>query len=303
MVFGPSMSGKSFFIFDMAAAVALGRPWRDHKVKQGAVAYVVAEGAGGFPNRLRAYLAHHGVSAADLPVFEIPEAPNLLEKGDVKELVADLRGVDGLRLVIVDTLAQATPGADENSSKDMGLALAHCKAIGEATGALVLLVGHTGKDESRGVRGHSSQIAAFDVAIQVEQVDDYRAATVRKLKDGQEGDEFAFHLQGVVVGQDEDGDPVTSCVALPGNKHGATRPDKRRKPKGQWQELVLDVATALTDMPGSVSKATLFDAAIQRAGELGRFDMERSRDRVRDAFRKLADNGLLTDAGGHIAVL
>lgn len=260
MVYGPSTSGKSFLALDLCMAIARGVDWFGHKTQRpGAVAYVVAEGAGGFGKRLHAYDEHHGSDSSALPLSFIPAAPNLLEVRDVRELVAELKALPDLRVVTVDTLAQTTPGADENSSADMGRALAHCRSIGEATGALVLLVGHTGKDATKGPRGHSSQFAAFDAVIEVERSGELRQATVRKAKDGEEGQEFPFHLVSVTLGQDEDGEDVTSCVVAPGHPNGAAR--KLPKVKGPKQAILLRVLEDLTHLTGPPTTAELLDAA------------------------------------------
>ena len=260
MVYGPSMSGKSFFVVDMCMAVARGVEWRARRVKQGAVAYIAAEGVGGFPDRVRAYRDYHGIDLAGLPLHVIPASPNLLARDQVKELVGELKTIQGLRVVVVDTLAQTTAGGDENASKDIGTALAHCKAISEATGALVLLVGHTGKDEEKGPRGHSSQIAAFDVAIRLERDGDLREATIAKLKDGEgEGDAYPFHLGSVVLGQDEDGEDITSCVVLPGYAKGA----QAAAPKlGPLQRTIYDTAVTMLDLEPLLKEDELIAAVV-----------------------------------------
>jgi hypothetical protein len=49
----------------------------------------------------------------------------------------------------------------------MGLALSHCKHIYEVTGAIVLLVHHSGKDAAKGARGWSGIRAAADTEIEI----------------------------------------------------------------------------------------------------------------------------------------
>lgn len=302
MLFGPSGSGKSFFALDVAMSVSLDREWRGRRVKGGQVAYICAEGGTGFRRRGRAYLEYHGLAREGLPLHLLADAPNLLEKGDIKDLIFALRQIKGLRLIVVDTLAQTTPGANENTSEDMGRVMAHCNALVAATGAFVLLVGHTGKDEDRGHRGWSGMPAAFDVSIQLERSGDYRAATVIKVKDGQgEGDEFPFHLHSVVLGQDEDGDDITSCVALPGNAGGVAGP-QRADPKGVWQRVVMQAAVALTDLPGLVTEAQIVAAAVN---EMPAPDDAKRDRRGRDAGRaldSLVKAGRLLKAGGFVAV-
>lgn len=298
MVFGPWSSGKTFFALDLAMHLALGRDWRDRKVSgPGVVAYVCAEGGEGFRKRGRAWLEHHGVARQGLPLHLLAEAPNLLEKGDVKDLVTALRAIDGLRLIVIDTLAQTTPGANENTSEDMGRAMAHCQRIVAATGATVLLVGHTGKDEERGHRGWSGMPAAFDAIIQLGRSGDFRAATIAKMKDGEgEGDEFAFHLHGVVLGEDADGEAITSCVALPGNQAGAVAAPPAL---GPLQRVVFDTASNMLALDRDLTVEQLCAAVVA----LHPKPTGRSDNRARDAKRELAAlirKKLLVEVAGRV---
>lgn len=296
MVYGPSMSGKSFFVMDLCMAVARGTEWRARRVKQGTVAYIAAEGMGGFPDRVRAYGEFHGVDLEGVPMHVIPAAPNLLEREQVKELVGELRKLAELRVVVVDTLAQTTAGGDENASKDIGTALAHCKAISEATGALVLLVGHTGKDEEKGPRGHSSQIAAFDVAIRLERDGDLREATIAKLKDGQgEGDAYPFHLGSVVLGQDEDGEDITSCVVLPGLAKGAQAEGQKL---GLLQRTIYDTAVTLLDFESLLKEDDLIAAVV--ASQPKPPGEDNRRRNVKRELPKLVKRGMLLSAAGYV---
>lgn len=300
-IFGESGAGKSFFALDLVMAIAQGTPWKGHDVKQGTVAYVCAEGAGGFTVRLRAYAEHHGIDLALSPMHILGDAPNFLEKTDIKDLLAALRMLPGLSVIVVDTLAQVTAGGNENSGEDMGRALAHCKTLSKGTGAMVLLVAHSGKDSTRGLRGWSGIKGALDVEILVERSDKYRSATVTKMKDGDgEGEEFAFSLQSVTLGQDDDGDDITSCVV----QHGANVPKAERKaqPKGVKQQVVMRVAQALTDLPGIVTTAQLIDACVgEMPAEDGKRD-NRRRDVLR-AIESVVAGNMLSVTGGQVNVL
>jgi hypothetical protein len=55
LLIGASGSGKTFFALDLVGAMARGIEWRGRKVAKGRVAYICAEGAGGFRNRMEAY--------------------------------------------------------------------------------------------------------------------------------------------------------------------------------------------------------------------------------------------------------
>lgn len=77
-------------------------------------------------------------------------------------------------ILALDTLNRAAPGMDENDSKSMGEVIGAAKAIQAELGGLVLLVHHTGKDATKGLRGHSSLHAALDAAIEVTRDGDRR---------------------------------------------------------------------------------------------------------------------------------
>src|SRR5581483_5323891 len=101
--------------------------------------------------------------------------------------------------------------------------------------AAVLIVHHSGKDETRGARGHSSFKAALDTEIEVVAKDNLHVATVTKQRDLPGGDKFAFRLKVVELGQDEDGDAVTTCVVEPVDEV----PSQRRVPSGKNQCALL----------------------------------------------------------------
>lgn len=212
VLFGESGSGKSFLALDLAGAVAQGVPWRGNRVKQGRVVVVAAEGGAGFRSRLKAYASKHGIELEQLDVWVIHAQPNMLLKDDALDVCRAILAIGGATLVIIDTFAQVTPGANENAAEDMGKALAHCRGIRVATGAPVLLVHHSGKDQSRGARGWSGLKAAADAEIEVLRFPNGRMLRVSKQKDGEDGLTWGFELDQVPVGADEDGDIVTSMV-------------------------------------------------------------------------------------------
>jgi hypothetical protein len=75
VIFGESGSGKTFEALDLAVAVACGLPWRDRPVRQGRVAYIAAEGAGGFRSRLKAVAQDRGVALEDIQITVLADAP------------------------------------------------------------------------------------------------------------------------------------------------------------------------------------------------------------------------------------
>ena len=216
MLYGASGSGKSFAAIDLAAHVALGLSWRGQRVERTKVVIVAAEGSGGYGLRIKAWCQQHDCSPEDLDIGIITVPPNMMESDDVSELVAVINLIGGVGLILIDTLAQVTPGANENSSEDMGLTLSNCRTLGAATGAVVGLVHHAGKDLTRGARGWSGARAAVDAEIEVTHDADsgVRIIRITKQKDGRDGVKYAFTLGVVSLGFDRHGDDVTSCVAL-----------------------------------------------------------------------------------------
>ena len=215
VLYGASGSGKTFVAIDLAYAIAMGIQWRGNRVKKGRVLIIAAEGGKGMSKRLKAYLKHHKIDPNDVDIGLLVVPPNFLLSEDVTELAAAVSASGGADVIIVDTFAQVTPGANENSSEDVGLALANARALEMATGATVMAVAHSGKDVSKGIRGWSGMFAAADAVLEVVKYENgTRELHTTKMKDGDDGLKWGFRLELVVVGVDADGDPITSCVAV-----------------------------------------------------------------------------------------
>lgn len=260
VLYGASTAGKSFIALDMGMAIARGVPWRGHRVKQARVIYIGAEGGAGVGKRIQAYCEKHDVDPNGLDFGVIIAAPNFMLKEDISDIVAAISDAGGCGLLIVDTFAQVTPGANENSAESMGLALANARALREATGAVVKMVHHAGKDASKGSRGWSGIKAAADAEIEVlREENGARQIKITKMKDGDDGLSWGFKLGVVEVGLDNDGDPITSCVveeaevpakaASDKNVNGRVKADQYRGPVEKHVEDMAALSVANdTDM-------------------------------------------------------
>lgn len=269
VIFGEPGSGKTFFALDVGIAIAMGLEWRGFVSKPGAVVYIAAEDATGVRQRIAAYAAHHDLPEG-IPLGVLADSPNFLKGEDVTEVLKAIRAFGPVSVVFVDTWAQVTPGANENSGEDMGRALSYCKALHKATGALIVLIHHSGKDASKGARGWSGLNGAADCMIEVNRADNDRTATIVKQKNAQDGATFGFKLKTVPIGHDDDGDPITSCVL----EHVDAKPRAQRgskKTKGPNEETAMRVLNDLC-VGGAVPMA--------------------------DAVRAVADNMLYDDQGG-----
>jgi hypothetical protein len=229
MLYGPSNAGKTFVALDIAMHIAAGQPWRGLRVNGGPVLYIAAEGGAGIRNRLAAIKRDKpDMSAA--PFTLLPVGLDLHGQGDALAVCEIMPDADPA-LVVIDTLARSMGTGDENTAKDAAMFVRNCDLIREATGAHVMVIHHTGKDEDRGARGSSALRAAVDNEIQVTADGEILS---RKQRDQEPPEPLHFKLRSVVLGVDEDGDPVTSAVV------DETEPPKpERKPLRGKNEVAM----------------------------------------------------------------
>jgi hypothetical protein len=301
VMFGASGSGKSFMALDLAAAIASGTNWRGLRTKKGTVVYIAAEGAGGFRNRLKAYSMSFGVPLEDLDIHVIAAAPNFLNKQDALDLAAAIVHLNPI-LVVVDTWAQTTAGANENSGEDMGMALSHCRGIYRATKATVMLIHHSGKNAAAGARGWSGLRAAADAEMEILRADDDRVLSSTKQKDGEDGAEYGFRLNVVPLELDEDGDVITSCVVEETEATGMT--SKKSMQLGEGERAIVRVAGELVGLDGLLPDVnTVLDAAISEIPfEHSSGKRDRRRDIVRRGYAKLVERSVLIEVEGRVQV-
>lgn len=290
VIYGASGAGKSFAVLDMALAIARGEPWRGRKVRQGRVAYIAAEGAEGFRKRLAAYAQHNQVELEQVPMVVLNGAPNLMELKDAADLVVGLQAAGGASVIVVDTLAQTTPGANENAGEDMGKALGHCRRIHEKTGALVVLIHHSGKDAARGARGWSGLRAAADAEVEVLRDEQgQRSLRLSKSKDGEDNLAWGFELQQVQLGVDEDLDPITSCVVVEAELKQASG----GKPMGPVATIVHAVVMEMAQAQNSgIEVEAVIKEAVRRLPEAEDGKRDTRKQRVRRALETLTEGDL-----------
>ncbi len=226
VLYGDSNSGKTFFVIDLAAAVARGVQWMGRNTEPGLVVYLAAESPASVRSRLQAYQRHH---EARVPNFAIVQSPIDLFDGEadtdaVIEVVRQLERQRGqrVRLIVGDTLARLSAGANENAGQDMGLVVRRFDRIRTACNAHFLLIHHSGKAAANGARGWSGIRAAVDTEIEVTDSPAGRCAEITKQRDlGTKGERIGFRLEPVTLGLTKWKAPATSCVVVP-----ADAPDK-----------------------------------------------------------------------------
>lgn len=206
VMYGASNTGKSFLAMMLAYYIASGRAWAGMKVTRSGVAYIVGEGARGIGRRAAALRAKYGPCDG----FNLLRSGvNLFDAGaDLEPLIVAIQGLGGVGFIVIDTLARAMAGGDENSTKDMSAFVKNIDRLRAATGAHVMLVHHSGKVAANGARGSSALRAATDTEIEI--ADGQFAVT--KQRDLDKSFSCAFALDEVELRRDQDGDRIVSCT-------------------------------------------------------------------------------------------
>jgi len=217
MLFGASGAFKSFLALDMALHVANGLRWCDRITTQGPVYYVAAEGGAGIYRRVESW--HRKKKLPRTRNFHVCIKPLLLTLEDQVERIAKrIRRLPQIpSLVVIDTLSQTFSG-DENAATDIAdyirLLNTHIRA---EFGCTVTILHHTGHAASERPRGSSAITANLDFLLGCFRPDaDALAAQLEviKQKDGDKLESQHFELEREVLGEDSDGEEVSSLVAV-----------------------------------------------------------------------------------------
>lgn len=200
--YGPPKQGKTFVVLSMALHIAAGLEWMGKAVQQGGVVYIAGEGVGGLGLRIKAMRAHYGISDR-VPFWVVPKAVNFSDPAAVADLVKLVRDTvldEPIVLVVVDTLARAAPGVEENSSKEMGVVIASCDAVRDALECTVMPIHHAGKDASKGLRGSSAIHGAVDASFQISGTGKQVTLTPVDQKEADPGPPLVFEMVEIAVG-------------------------------------------------------------------------------------------------------
>ncbi|ACA18345.1 conserved hypothetical protein [Methylobacterium sp. 4-46] len=235
-------SAKTFIALDLSGCIMTGEPFAGRRVlRRGGVLFIAPEGAFEIPIRLKGLVAGKlagtvlaqkvtgmpTVNPNDLPFAWIEECPRLVDRDATDQLTltagvaaAELRERYDLplALIIVDTVAAGAGFDDENSAAETQKVMNALGRLSQHTGAFVLGVDHFGKVAETGTRGSSAKEAAADTVLaalasrdEAGNVSNLRLA-VRKVRGAPTGMETPYTLEVVEVGEDEWGEPITTCV-------------------------------------------------------------------------------------------
>lgn len=192
-MYGPPSVGKSF----------VGMDWALNLAADDTVLYVAAERERVLIARVRDWATAHGLEQPPHSFAILAGNPQLLQQEgwrEIQEAVAEVRP----RIVVFDTLAQVTIGVKENDGAEMSRVVGRLDMIrrqiaDQGKAGTVLTIGHTGKDETRGMRGHSSLKGRADYEIMVTRTGETIKTTVTKLNCAPEPPPRSYRLENGIL--------------------------------------------------------------------------------------------------------
>lgn len=190
-LFGAPGCGKSFVAIDIAGCVATGETWQGNPTaRPGPVLYLVAEGASGIRQRVRAWESAMNQQMRGVHFLPVPVQSGVHSQWDaLVQLAAELKPA----LIVIDTQARVTVGMEENSAKEMGEFVAAADRLRRVTRACVLIVHHSGRGGDH-MRGSISMEGAANTVVHVTKSEDILTLKCTKQKDAEEFEEFTLRM-------------------------------------------------------------------------------------------------------------
>jgi hypothetical protein len=213
----PPGAGKSALLTEISVHSSAQIDWRGHRAKEACGVVIFALERGDlFKRRLQVYRQRDGLHG--LPIAVADAVIDLLNPNCVETIVSTVREAEqrfgcSVGLIGIDTYAKgiAANGGDEDKARDQNRAAANLRNVHARLDVHIALVGHTGKDETRGARGSNAHLGDVDVMVQISG-DTIKVALVVKGNDQPERAIAEFRLEAFELGRDEDGDPITTSI-------------------------------------------------------------------------------------------
>lgn len=278
MLYGEPAAGKSFLALDLALSVATGSErWAGRRIRAGGVVYLLGEGEQSAGKRISAWIRHNGLDpevVAQAPLRVVTSAGVLSDKhrdaalAQIRQAAQQmLSAQQTLRLVVIDTVSRHMVG-NENSAEDVKPFLAAADQVRQEFGVTVLLIHHTGKDESKGARGSSVLLGDTDTMLKVRGGEDSVTIYPEKQKDGPgQTRGLRFRKSVIDLGRDEEGERESS-LALTYEQEVAL--EGIGVPKLNAKQLRVVMALHELSMAAGGNEVGVSDAELwQRVRELG----------------------------------
>jgi len=269
VLYGPSMSFKSYLLIDLAAHIALGiSHWHGHPIDtHGPVIFLLGEGFSGFLQRIDAWRQEYNRRTGSSVTFkDLHRRLHLsrrhvdfsdLAHPDMAELERDIREIRPA-LVIQDTWSANNTRVDESRVDEVAPVLALMNKLARNLGTTVLVTHHTPKTDHKTARGTGAFL--MNVDFQWSLAPDTKSAErevileFTKVKVGREPDSMKFRpRETMLIGRtDIKGRPLTDMVL---DHLGSADPVTVPKPEG---------ARAMRD-----EQKTLYDRILEQIAAVG----------------------------------
>ena len=319
LLYAPSYVGKTFVAHDIALAVARGIPFAGrHETASGIAIYIALEDPTGLNDRHVAHRQVYGVIGARFAFVDYPlQFHNEASVGGLVEKLEAITRHAGtsVSLVIIDTLAKAMVGLDENSAGDMAVAMRGLETIQKATGGCVMAVHHTGKDPKAGMRGSSAAFAAADFVLRIDSSvqGGMPELWVEKLKIGIPHQVGSYRIVPHVAGKDDDGQEIETAIIRWIHGECAKRDVKLTPPQkaimNHLTQLMLDDSKkperfigrdGMPDNKDVWRLDDLIDRAIKGGDATTSDRLRNQREAIRGQIIKLQSKGLLQMFDGKV---
>ncbi len=313
MLVGPPNLGKSSIMSCFAAHLAMGKDLGSLRVKKTAVLYVAAEDATGIAERA---FACWDRQSADYPHFYIHrKAVNLTdhrEMAQFRNAVHEFQNkiMPDRMLIVFDTLNLCIGDGDENSSRDMSIVVGHVGALAAETGAHVMMIHHTGNGDQGKPRGSSALLSNVDTMLVLSRAEGYAEQNLvflRQLKQRsvQKGDPLLFQVCPILVGHDQDGEPITVPVArlVETSERPLAKPTEasagRSEPDARSKELLRVLVRMAEEKPQDFIEPRRMADLVAAGFESVRSNPDALRKAVRRALDHLVERKVVeTDGNG-----
>jgi AAA domain len=208
----PPKMMKSALLASATNHLARGVDWFGFKVRRPVgCLYIALERADLTIRRLVAEQKHKEWKQP-LPIRICRKRITLATPADAQKLVDTLKetgdelGVP-IEFTVFDTSAKlvAAHGGDEQQAKDNALVYGLLAEVREKTGVHTAVIGHLGKDKTKGERGSNATLGDADLVVAIDG-DEIKTATITDANDMSAGDIMSFKAREYIFGYDEDGD-------------------------------------------------------------------------------------------------
>jgi hypothetical protein len=179
----PAKAGKSWFLLQMAKAIASGGPFLGKETRQGAVVYVNSEvGEVAWERRSRFVNEAMGIDPP-LLFHACTRGQEVTLSNIVEQLKSGMEtaGLAKVAAIVIDPFYSLAGGIDENAAGEVAAVMLGLQKLAEEVGAAVIVAHHTGKGDagSKGLFDRPRGSTAFGGSV-----DTFMSLTAARSGDG-----------------------------------------------------------------------------------------------------------------------